>query len=65
MIEHVWRSGGTFQEWSEFFDHQRWLDAMRERPACQRGASVPFRLPNMEKDEDAAADSDDEGRAVA
>ncbi len=28
VIEHVWRAGGTFQEWSEHFDHQRWLDAM-------------------------------------
>ncbi|HSL56479.1 MAG TPA: TIGR03960 family B12-binding radical SAM protein [Acidimicrobiales bacterium] len=28
VIEHVWRQGGTFQEWSEHFDHQLWLDAM-------------------------------------
>ncbi len=28
VIEAVWRAGGTFQEWSEHFDHQRWLDAM-------------------------------------
>ena len=27
-IERVWRSGGTFQEWSERFDLDRWLDAM-------------------------------------
>jgi len=33
---------------------RRWLDAMRERPACQRGVEVPFRLPNMEQDEQAA-----------
>ncbi len=33
---------------------QRWLDVMRERPACQRGVAVPFRLPNLEKDEEAA-----------
>jgi glutathione S-transferase len=33
---------------------RRWLDAMRERPACQRGVEVPFRLPNMDKDEQAA-----------
>ncbi len=33
---------------------QRWLDVMRERPACRRGVEVPFRLPNMEKDEEAA-----------
>lgn len=30
VIESVWRAGGTFQEWSEHFDHQRWLDAMDE-----------------------------------
>jgi len=29
VIERVWRSGGTFQEWSEFFVLDRWLDAMR------------------------------------
>ena len=33
---------------------QRWLGVMRERPACRRGVEVPFRLPNMEKDEKAA-----------
>jgi hypothetical protein len=27
---------------------------MKARPACQEGVSVPFRLPNMEKDEEAA-----------
>src|SRR5262249_22815003 len=27
-IERVWRAGGTFQEWSEHFDLDRWLDAM-------------------------------------
>jgi glutathione S-transferase len=37
-------------------DHlRRWLDAMRERPACQRGVEVPVKLPNLLKDEDAAA----------
>jgi radical SAM family uncharacterized protein len=24
VIEHVWRSGGTFQEWSEHFDLNKW-----------------------------------------
>jgi glutathione S-transferase len=33
---------------------KRWLDVMRERPACQRGVEVPFKLPNMAKDEKAA-----------
>ncbi|HET9070888.1 MAG TPA: TIGR03960 family B12-binding radical SAM protein [Acidimicrobiales bacterium] len=28
VIEHVWRNGGTFQEWSERFDLGRWTDAM-------------------------------------
>ncbi|NNC78985.1 MAG: TIGR03960 family B12-binding radical SAM protein [Acidimicrobiales bacterium] len=27
VIEEVWRNGGTFQEWSEHLDLQRWLDA--------------------------------------
>jgi radical SAM family uncharacterized protein len=28
VIERVWRAGGTFQEWNERFDLERWLDAM-------------------------------------
>ena len=28
VIERVWRAGGLFQEWSEFFDLGRWTDAM-------------------------------------
>ncbi len=28
VIEHVWRAGGTFQEWSECFDVTRWHEAM-------------------------------------
>ncbi len=28
VLEHVWRNGGVFQEWSEHFDLQLWLDAM-------------------------------------
>ena len=27
VIEHVWRNGGTFQEWSEHFDLRRWQAA--------------------------------------
>ncbi|MGI9644295.1 MAG: TIGR03960 family B12-binding radical SAM protein [Ilumatobacteraceae bacterium] len=27
-IEHVWRDGGTFQEWGEHFDLRRWEDAL-------------------------------------
>ncbi len=33
---------------------KRWRDALRERPACQRGIEVPARLANMENDEEAA-----------
>jgi len=28
VIEHVWRRGGTFQEWSEHFDVGLWIDGM-------------------------------------
>jgi radical SAM superfamily enzyme YgiQ (UPF0313 family) len=28
VIEDVWRQGGRFQEWSEHFDLQLWLDAL-------------------------------------
>ncbi len=28
VIEYVWRRGGTFQEWSEHFDHDLWMEAM-------------------------------------
>jgi radical SAM family uncharacterized protein len=28
VLEQVWRHGGVFQEWSEHFDLQLWLDAM-------------------------------------
>jgi hypothetical protein len=28
VIEHVWRAGGTFQEWSEHFDVRLWTDAL-------------------------------------
>jgi glutathione S-transferase len=34
---------------------KRWRDAIRERPACQRGIEVPLALPNMEDDEKAAS----------
>ncbi len=30
VIERVWRAGGTFQEWSEFLDLDRWTSAMAE-----------------------------------
>ncbi len=28
VIERVWRQGGTFQEWSEHFDLDRWTEAL-------------------------------------
>ena len=28
VVEHVWRAGGTFQEWSEHFDLDKWLAGM-------------------------------------
>ncbi len=31
VIEDVWRSGGTFQEWSEHFDYGLWLAAMERQ----------------------------------
>ena len=37
VIEDVWRGGGTFQEWSEHFDHQLWIDAM-----ARHGLSVDW-----------------------
>jgi GST-like protein len=36
-------------------DHlQRWMKQMNERPACQRGIEVPFKLPPLEADEKGA-----------
>jgi radical SAM family uncharacterized protein len=28
VVEHVWRHGGVFQEWSEYFDLDRWTEAL-------------------------------------
>lgn len=33
---------------------RRWLDAMKERPACRRGVEVPFKLQSVVNDEKAA-----------
>jgi glutathione S-transferase len=36
-------------------DHlRRWMDAMKARPACQRGVEVPFKVESLVKDEKAA-----------
>ncbi len=47
---HKW-SGASI----EGLEHlQRWLHLLRARPGCQRGVEVPFKLPNLEKDKEAA-----------
>ena len=33
---------------------KRWRDALRERPACQRGVEVPLALPDLGQDQNAA-----------
>ncbi len=33
---------------------QRWLDAMRARPACERGVAVPMKLPDLADDAEGA-----------
>lgn len=43
----------------EGLDHlKRWLDTMRARPACEKGIEVPFKLPNMEEEENKQAEED-------
>ncbi len=41
---------------------KRWRDAIRERPAAQRGVEVPVAVPNLEKDEAAAKAFSDRAR---
>ena len=37
-------------------DHlQRWMEQMAARPACQKGVDVPFRLPDLDEQNDDAA----------
>jgi glutathione S-transferase len=39
----------------EGLDHlQRWLGQLAARPACQRGVEVPFRIPDLAENDDAA-----------
>ena len=33
---------------------RRWLDAMKQRPACRRGVEVPFKLESVLKNEESA-----------
>jgi glutathione S-transferase len=35
---------------------QRWLGQMSARPACQRGVEVPFRVPDLAENDDAATE---------
>ncbi len=41
VIEDVWRHGGTFQEWSEHFDLDLWLDALERHGLTRRAVRVP------------------------
>jgi hypothetical protein len=39
----------------EGLDHlKRWMDAMKERPACRRGVEVPVKVESVLKDDAAA-----------
>ena len=31
---------------------ERWLEAMRKRPACERGVAVPMKIPNLAESDD-------------
>ncbi len=47
---HKWSGIST-----DGLDHlQAWMGRLAERPACQRGIEVPFKLPNMAEDDEAA-----------
>ncbi|HME71742.1 MAG TPA: glutathione S-transferase N-terminal domain-containing protein [Myxococcota bacterium] len=41
---------------------RRWLDAMKERPACRRGVEVPFRVESLLRDEKAAQEFAEKAR---
>ena len=41
---------------------RRWLDAMKERPACRRGVEVPVKIESLVKNEKAAAAFADKAR---
>jgi radical SAM family uncharacterized protein len=48
VIEDVWRSGGVFQEWSEFFDLGRWTAAME-----RQGLSIDWYVYRHRTDDEA------------
>jgi hypothetical protein len=33
---------------------RRWLDVMKERPACRKGCEVPMKSPSITQDKEAA-----------
>ncbi|MGO8871554.1 MAG: TIGR03960 family B12-binding radical SAM protein [Acidimicrobiales bacterium] len=37
VIEQVWRNGGTFQEWSEYFDLDPWTEALADHGMSLEG----------------------------
>ena len=43
---------------------KRWRDALRERPACQRGIEVPAALANMENDGEAQKNFSENARKI-
>jgi glutathione S-transferase len=43
---------------------QRWMAAMAERPACQRGVRVPVEFPSLPRDEKAAEEFAKSARAI-
>ena len=43
---------------------QRWLDAMRERPACQRGIAVPAKAEDALKDDNATQAFAERARSI-
>ena len=50
----TYKWSGVSRDGLEHLD--RWMEAMKERPAWRRGVEVPFKIPNMDKDEKAAAE---------
>ncbi len=46
-------------------DHlQRWLDQMKQRPACRRGVEVPFKLPRMDENPEDAEEFAKSARSI-
>ena len=45
VLEHVWRAGGTFQEWSEHFDLSKFLDGLAAEGLNQEMYTTRMRSP--------------------